>query len=38
VGSAVDGVGVNDCILSARRAAKRMQELAMAEDMLDTIE
>jgi oxygen-dependent protoporphyrinogen oxidase len=35
VGSAVDGVGVNDCILSARRAAKRIQELAIAEDMLE---
>jgi protoporphyrinogen/coproporphyrinogen III oxidase len=35
VGSAVDGVGVNDCILSARRAAQWMRDLAMAEDMLE---
>lgn len=35
VGSSVDGVGVNDCILSARKAARRMQELAHAQDMLE---
>ena len=35
VGSAVDGVGVNDCILSARRMAKRMGELASLEDVLE---
>jgi len=35
VGSAVDGVGVNDCILSARSAAKRLQELIIAEDVLE---
>jgi protoporphyrinogen/coproporphyrinogen III oxidase len=38
VGSAVDGVGVNDCILSARTAAKRLQELAMADVMLEDTE
>ena len=36
VGSAIDGVGVNDCILAARKAAKRLQELALAEDMLES--
>ena len=35
VGSAIDGVGVNDCILSARKAAKRLQELTFVEDMLE---
>jgi protoporphyrinogen/coproporphyrinogen III oxidase len=35
VGSAIDGVGVNDCILSARRAAQWMRDLALAEDMLE---
>jgi len=35
VGSAVDGVGVNDCILSARRMSKRMEELARIEEMLE---
>lgn len=35
VGSATDGVGVNDCILSARKGAKRLQELAFAEDMFE---
>jgi oxygen-dependent protoporphyrinogen oxidase len=35
VGSAVDGVGVNDCVLSARRAAQRMRDLVLAEDMLE---
>jgi len=35
VGSAVDGVGVNDCILSARTAAKQLQELVEAESMLE---
>jgi oxygen-dependent protoporphyrinogen oxidase len=34
VGSAVDGVGVNDCILSARRMSKRMEELAGIEDIM----
>lgn len=35
VGSAIDGVGVNDCILSARKMAKRLQELAFIEDMFE---
>jgi protoporphyrinogen/coproporphyrinogen III oxidase len=35
VGSSVDGVGVNDCILSARKAARRIQELTMTEDMFE---
>jgi protoporphyrinogen/coproporphyrinogen III oxidase len=35
VGSAVDGVGVNDCILSTRKMAKRMQELAFLEDIFE---
>lgn len=33
VGSAIDGVGVNDCILSARKAAKRFQELEFASEV-----
>ena len=36
VGSAIDGVGVNDCILSARRAAKQLQELTFAGDMFES--
>jgi protoporphyrinogen/coproporphyrinogen III oxidase len=35
VGSPIDGVGVNDCILSARKAAKRLQELAFAKEMFE---
>ena len=36
VGSAIDGVGVNDCILAARKVAKRLQELVFAEDTLES--
>lgn len=36
VGSAVDGVGVNDSILAARKAAKRLQDLAFLETMLES--
>ena len=35
VGSAVDGVGVNDSILAARKAAQRLQDLAFLETMLE---
>jgi len=35
VGSAVDGVGVNDSILAARKVAKRLQDLAFLETMLE---
>lgn len=38
VGSAIDGVGVNDCILAARKAAKRLQELAFADTLESSLD
>jgi oxygen-dependent protoporphyrinogen oxidase len=35
VGSAADGVGVNDSILAARKVAQRLQDLAFLETMLE---
>jgi oxygen-dependent protoporphyrinogen oxidase len=35
VGSAVDGVGVNDSILAARKAAQRLGDLAFLETLLE---
>ena len=35
VGSAVDGIGLTDCVLSARKTAKWLQELVWAEDLFE---